>query len=83
MVRLKEDTGKRAEALALLEQALAEATATAADPVRAQALQLLGEIQQKQGRNQESAETFGQLVELTCNGFEGQNPSVMPEWAVA
>jgi tetratricopeptide (TPR) repeat protein len=65
MAWLKESIGKRAEAIALLNEALAEATATSAHPVRALALQLLGEIQQKEGRNRASADTFQELVDLT------------------
>jgi tetratricopeptide (TPR) repeat protein len=64
VARVKENTGKRDEAIALLREALAAATAAGVGPVRAQALQLLGEIQQKQGRNQESADTFAELVDL-------------------
>lgn len=64
MAGVKEDTGNRKEALAQLDEALAEAGAINADPVRAQALQLLGEILQKEGRNQKSADTFKELVDL-------------------
>jgi tetratricopeptide (TPR) repeat protein len=65
MARVQENTGKRDEAVTLLDRALAEASATGADPVRAQALQLVGEIRQKKGQNQESAETFQELIDLT------------------
>lgn len=64
IAHLKESIGKRDEALALLEEALAEATATRADP--AQVLQLFGEIQQKQGRNLDSANTFLELIDLAA-----------------
>ena len=65
IARLKEDTGKRDEAFAFAEEALVEAAAVGAAPVRAQMLQLVGEIQQKQGHEQASADTFQELVELT------------------
>jgi tetratricopeptide (TPR) repeat protein len=64
IARLKESTGKRDEALERLDEALSEATSAGADPVRAVALQLLGEIQHKEGRLKEAAETFRALLQL-------------------
>ncbi|MEA2939793.1 MAG: hypothetical protein QOD09_322 [Bradyrhizobium sp.] len=64
IARLKEDTGDRGEALRLIDGALREAEATASDSVRAEALQLKGEIEQKQGHNEAAAATFGTMVEL-------------------
>jgi tetratricopeptide (TPR) repeat protein len=65
IARVKEATGRREEALGLLDRALREADATASDLVRAQVLQLRGEIEQKQGHNAAAAATFSAAVDLT------------------
>ncbi|MEP7365882.1 MAG: tetratricopeptide repeat protein [Acidobacteriota bacterium] len=65
LARLNEDIGKRDEAIALLDETLTAAMAIGADPVRAQALRLRGEIQHKQGQLRDAFGTYQELVELT------------------
>ncbi|GAA1974343.1 tetratricopeptide repeat protein [Microbacterium pumilum] len=67
IARIKENTGQRDEATNLLNEVLADPVARSAPSLRAQALQILGEIQQKEGEPRASVDTFKELLDLTAS----------------
>jgi tetratricopeptide (TPR) repeat protein len=62
MARLEEDIGERPQARALIDEVLKEPASAHSDPIRAQALYLLGEIQQKEHLNHAAAQTFQEVL---------------------